>query len=82
MNFYIKPTSDMFIKYLFGSEEHKELLISFINAVLEDSGFTKIVKIVLENPFNIKSFVTDKESILDIKACDETGRWYDIRKML
>lgn len=78
MSYYIKPTSDMFIKYLFGSEEHKELLLSFINAVLEDSDFNRIVEIKLENPFNIKTFVTDKESILDIKACDERGRWYDI----
>ncbi|MBF0411958.1 MAG: PD-(D/E)XK nuclease family transposase [Desulfamplus sp.] len=36
---YIKPTSDIFIKYLLGTEEHKDLLLSFINAVMTDSGF-------------------------------------------
>ncbi|MBF0204997.1 MAG: PD-(D/E)XK nuclease family transposase [Desulfamplus sp.] len=34
---YIKPTSDIFIKYLLGTEEHKDLLLSFINAVLARS---------------------------------------------
>ncbi|MBF0231015.1 MAG: PD-(D/E)XK nuclease family transposase [Desulfamplus sp.] len=30
---YIKPTSDIFIKYLLGTEDHKDLLLSFINKV-------------------------------------------------
>lgn len=78
MSFYIKPVSDIFIKYLFGIEENKDLLLSFINAVLEDSGFQKIVTVELKNPFNIGTFVADKDSILDIKATDEKGRQYDI----
>lgn len=78
MNYYIKPTSDIFMKYLFGSEENSDLLLSFINAVLDDSGFTRIVEVAVKNPFNIKSFIGDKESILDVKAKDENGRWYDI----
>lgn len=39
---YVKPTSDIFIKYLFGTEENKFLLLAFINAVLENSGFPLI----------------------------------------
>jgi len=39
---YVKPTSDIFIKYLFGAEENKILLLAFINAVLENSGFPLI----------------------------------------
>lgn len=68
----------MFIKYLFGTEKNKELLISFINAVLEDSDLPTIRSVELKSPFNIKEFITDKESILDLKAVDEKGRYYDI----
>jgi len=78
MNYYIKPTADIFIKYLLGSQKNKDLLLSFINAVLEDSEFPKIVKVEIKNPFNLKYFLTDKESILDVKATDENNRQYDI----
>lgn len=78
MSEYIKPTSDIFVKFLFGTEKNKRLLISFINAVLEDSDLPTITSVELKNPFNIKEFITDKESILDLKAVDEKGRYYDI----
>ncbi len=78
MEHIVKPSSDIFFKYLFGMEEHKSLLISFINAVLEDAGFAKIVSVEIKNPFNIKTFKADKESVLDIKATDSKNRQYDI----
>ena len=71
MSFAIKASSDIFIKYLFGTERNKDLLLSFINAVLNDAGFDTIIDLELTNPFNIKTFVLDKESILDIKAIDK-----------
>jgi predicted transposase/invertase (TIGR01784 family) len=74
----IKAYSDIFVKYLMGSEENKDLLISFINVVHKDFNFSTVVDVELKNPFNIKSCATDKVSILDIKARDETGRLYYI----
>lgn len=78
MGQYVKPSSDIFIKYLFGSEENKDLLLSFINAVLTEIGIDKIVNVEIKNPFNIKDFTFDKESILDVKATDENGRIYNV----
>ena len=78
MGIYIKPTSDIFFRYLFGSEENKELLLSFINSVMIDVSFPKLSSLEIKNPFNLKTIVFEKESILDIKATDETGRQYDI----
>ena len=75
---YIKPTSDMFFKYLFGRDETKDLLISFINAVFEEKKLFKIQTVEIKNPFNIKKFILEKESILDIKGEDEKKRKYDI----
>lgn len=70
----VKATSDIFIKYLFGmdTEESNKLVLSFINAVLEDSDFPKIVKVIQKNPFNYKEFINDKHSVLDIKVEDES----------
>ena len=78
MKYFVKPYSDIFIKYLFGSEDDKDILLEFINAVLSESDFDRIVDVEIRNPFNIKDFAVDKESILDIKAIDENGRIYNI----
>jgi len=75
---YVKPTSDIFIRYLFGSEENKFLLQAFINAVLENSEFPRIKTLELKNPFNLKKILYDKESVLDVKAVDETGQIFNI----
>ncbi len=58
----------MFIRYLLGSKGHEELLRNFINAHLEDSGFDPVESVTIENPFNLKEFENDKESILDVRA--------------
>ncbi|MDY0133357.1 MAG: Rpn family recombination-promoting nuclease/putative transposase [Desulforegulaceae bacterium] len=75
---YVKPTSDIFIKYLFGREEDKGLLLNFVNSVQENMNFPFIKDIELKNTFNIKNLALDKESVLDIKAVSETGEIYNI----
>ena len=78
MSSIIKAYSDIFIKYLFGSERNKNLLLSFLNSVLLNSGFPKVVEIEITNPFNLKTFIYDKESILDIKVIDENKRQFNV----
>ncbi|HOG64021.1 MAG TPA: Rpn family recombination-promoting nuclease/putative transposase [Spirochaetota bacterium] len=75
---YIKPWADIFIRYLFGRQANEKLLLSFTNAVLEDSGIPTIVALEIKNPFNLAEELLTKESILDIKATDENGTIYDI----
>jgi predicted transposase/invertase (TIGR01784 family) len=79
---FIKPTSDIVIHYLLGSEHNKDLLLSFINAVLEDADMPLIDKVEIKNPFNIKHHTYDKMSILDLKAEDESGKTYNIEVQL
>jgi predicted transposase/invertase (TIGR01784 family) len=78
MRFYADPLSDIFFRYLFGSEQNKDILISFLNAVHEDSGFPLIKDVTVLDPFNLKTSTPEKVSVLDVKAVDETGRRYDI----
>jgi len=75
---YVKPYSDIFVKYLFGSQGNEDILLHFINAVLSDSESKRISDVAILNPFNLQSFSKDKLSILDVKARDETDRLYNI----
>lgn len=79
-DYIVKATSDVFIKYLFGRETEisNDLLISFVNAVLEDSHFPRITKVIQKNPFNYQEFKNDKLSILDIVVEDENSRIFNI----
>ena len=73
-----KVTVDCLFKYIFGDPNSVDILISFINAVLEDSGFIPIIEAKIQNPFNLKEHFQDKDTILDLKVTDENGSKYHI----
>jgi predicted transposase/invertase (TIGR01784 family) len=76
----LNPKVDFAFKKLFGSEENKDILIAFINSILSED--QQIKDIELKNPYNLANYKQDKMSILDIKAVDEKGTWYDIEMQL
>lgn len=78
MSKIVHPYSDIFVRYLLGDENNKDLLLSFINAVHEDYELPLITDITIKNPFNLKTFRAEKETVIDVKGYDEKGRLYDI----
>jgi len=74
----LDPLSDYYIRYLFGSESNKDLLMDFINAVFSEKGFPLVVDLEIRNPFNFKSSLVDKETVVDILAKDSTGRQINV----
>ncbi|MDO4584645.1 MAG: Rpn family recombination-promoting nuclease/putative transposase, partial [Planctomycetia bacterium] len=74
----IHPTCDPFVHYLFTSPGNEDLLLSFVNAVLEDSQRPLAKDVVVGNPFNIQRYLGDKWSVMDIKAVGEDGRIFEI----
>lgn len=76
----INPKVDFAFKKLFGSEENKDILIGFINSIVSED--QKVKDIVLKNPYNFENYKNNKMSILDIKAVDEKGTWYDIEMQI
>jgi predicted transposase/invertase (TIGR01784 family) len=72
----INPRVDFAFKKLFGSEENKDLLISLINAIVSEKD--QVADIELKNPYNLAAYRAGKMSVLDIKALDTSGRWYNI----
>ena len=57
---------DFVFKKIFGSEEHPEILISFLNAVLKPK--KPIVSVEIKNSDLEKEYIEDKFSRLDVKA--------------
>ena len=72
----ISPRIDIAFKKIFGVEENKDLLISFINSVVGEED--KVSSVTILNPYNPKNFKKDKLSILDIKAENEDGKRFNI----
>ncbi|MDP3177464.1 MAG: Rpn family recombination-promoting nuclease/putative transposase, partial [Spirochaetaceae bacterium] len=78
----LRAVNDMVFKFIFGTEERKELLRALVNLVLARVDLPLASTITLRNPFNLRQFDTDKERILDIGAADEAGRMFDIEMQL
>jgi len=70
----IDPKVDCVFKALLGRPDNSNLLIHFLNAMLAEQLESPILEVVIENPFNEKEFLTDKLSIVDVKARDERAR--------
>jgi predicted transposase/invertase (TIGR01784 family) len=63
------PKVDFVFKNIFGSEEHSNILIAFLNAVFATKGTEKkIVKIEIDNAEINKTWDDDKLSRLDVRA--------------
>jgi predicted transposase/invertase (TIGR01784 family) len=64
-----------FVK-LFGINENKEILLSFLNAILENN--IKLVDVIVLNTPDFIPVIFGKSTILDIKAVDDKGVWHNI----
>ena len=70
---FADPRNDLAFKKIFGNENKKEILISFLNAVLDFDGGRIITEVALANPYQIPKIPELKETILDIKATNADG---------
>ncbi len=82
MRHKIDPLVDCVFKALLGKEENKNLLIHFLNAVLEPEKDALIRDAVIKNPYNEREFIGDKLTVVDVKATDENGKNYQIEIQL
>ena len=63
-NFIMKPKNDYVFKKIFGDEKNKDILISFLESTLN----RKISDVRIQNGELTKENISDKKSILDIRA--------------
>ncbi len=65
--------NDYFARYLLGRQGNEVLLLNFINAVMRDSGRQEFVSVSIQNPYNLKEHIAERESIVDVKALTHSG---------
>lgn len=70
---FISPKIDYVFKKVFGSEESKDILISFLNAIIYD-GEKIIQSLTIINPYNPGQVLTLKDTYLDVKAVLSDGK--------
>ncbi len=64
---FISPKIDYAFKKIFGSQQSKDILISFLNAIIY--GGEKVIKsLTIINPYNPGKTITLKDTYLDVKA--------------
>ena len=71
---FINPKTDFAFKKIFGSEQSKGILISFLNSILYD-GHSIIQDLTILNPYQAPKILGIKESYLDVKAQLNNGNW-------
>jgi predicted transposase/invertase (TIGR01784 family) len=71
---FINPKTDFAFKKIFGSEQSKGILISFLNGILYD-GHSIIQDLTILNPYQAPKILGVKESYLDVKAQLKNGNW-------
>ncbi|KJU81389.1 hypothetical protein MBAV_006419 [Candidatus Magnetobacterium bavaricum] len=68
---FVDVKSDIAFKRIFSNENKKDILISFLNAVLDLSGDREIGDIEILNPYQVPERDGLKETVLDIRAVDK-----------
>ena len=71
MNF-INPKIDFAFKKIFGDERHKDILISFLNAILY-AGQSTIQDLQILDPYNAPKISGLKDTFLDVRATLDNG---------
>ena len=79
---FVDIKNDIAFRKIFGNENKKEILISFLNAVLKLENQNKIKTISLLNPFQLPEIKGLKVTVIDVKATDENGNIFIIEMQL
>jgi predicted transposase/invertase (TIGR01784 family) len=70
---FLDPKNDVSFKKIFGSEKNKDILIHFINDILELEGSDKIKQVEFLSPIQDPEIASKKQSIVDVLCSDENG---------
>ena len=70
---FLDVKTDFAFKKVFGSEESKEILISFLNAVIYLGSPRKIKEVSIVDPYSIPMLKGMKDTYVDVKARLDDG---------
>ncbi len=70
---FLDVKTDYAFKRVFGSEESKPVLISFLNAILDYQGEQAIVDLTIVDPYQVPMLKGMKDGYVDVKAVLANG---------
>ena len=73
---FVDVKNDIAFHKIFGNDNRKDALISFLNAVLFFNKEEKVISVEILNPYQLPALKGGKVTIVDIKAKDENGNQY------
>ncbi len=73
---FVDIKNDIAFRKIFGNENRKEVLISFLNAVLLLDHNHKIVNVDILTPYQMPDLKGGKVTIVDVKAKDQNNKTY------
>ena len=73
---FIDPRIDFAFKKIFGGEDTKDILISFLESLMKLKGDKRIKEIQILDPYQAPKIKGMKFSVLDIKCIDQSGVHY------
>ncbi|MGI2262403.1 Rpn family recombination-promoting nuclease/putative transposase, partial [Candidatus Cardinium hertigii] len=71
---FLSPKNDVAFRKIFGSEKHKDILIHFINDVLNLKGSDKVEKVTFLSTIQDPDIACKKESVVDVLCTDQYGK--------
>jgi predicted transposase/invertase (TIGR01784 family) len=74
----LDPKNDVAFQKIFGSEQHKSVLIHFINDILEFKGDKKIEQVEFLKTIQDPDIAIKKQSVVDVLCKDLRGTQYII----
>ena len=78
LNRFLDPKNDFAFKSIFGTEKHKDILIHFINDMLEFVGENAIQNVSFLKTAKDPEIASQKQSLIDVLCTDSIGRQYII----
>ena len=73
---FVDIKNDIAFRKIFGNENRKGVLISFLNAILLFENGKKIVSVDILTPYQLPALKGGKVTIVDVKARDGNGKTY------
>jgi predicted transposase/invertase (TIGR01784 family) len=79
---FVDVTNDIAFRKIFGNENKKISLISFLNAVINFPNDNKIVEVDILNPYQLAKLSGGKSTIVDVKAKDKNGNLFIVEMQI
>jgi predicted transposase/invertase (TIGR01784 family) len=79
---FVDITNDIAFRKIFGNENKKKTLISFLNAVIDFPLDEQIIDVEITNPYQLGKLSDGKSTIVDVKAKDQKGNVFIVEMQI